>query len=233
MLASTLSKTMTLPCDVWVVAALRWSWWPARSISSPCSPFERVLVHRSSAGESPAAPPVSAPQCRPPFPAPHFSRTLSDHVAHQLSTSLRPCRLMPARMAPSAGGLEHPLQLPQARIGTRRHHRYRERHSGRGWHGGCRPAHRIADAIVGRASSVACARKTLYPAPWQSRAGCAVCMHQVSAATAAAAATLSMAVVAAGSGTGAELPARERAGIAPGARRRGAAGVVSGQGSRQ
>ena len=61
-------------------------------------------------------------------------------------------------------------------------------------------------------------------------------MQQVSAAAAATAAIGNCALaiaVAAISGTRAVLPAHERAGIAPGARRRGVAGAVSGQGSRQ
>ena len=139
-----------------------WRWWPARSISSPRSPFERVLVRPSSASESPPAPPLPAPRCRPPFPTPHFSRTLSVHVAHRLSTSFRPLCLLPARVARSAGVLYHPLRVLQARIGTRRHHRDRDRRDRLGRHF-CRPARRITDATFGRASSVARAR-ALYPA---------------------------------------------------------------------
>ena len=76
-------------------------------------------------------------------------------------------------MAPSAGVLDHPLQVPQARIGTRRHHRDRERRDRRGKHRG-RPADRIYDSTVGRASSVARAR-ALYPAHPGSPALAAPC----------------------------------------------------------
>jgi len=108
------------------------------------------------------APPMHALRSIAPFHSPSVPCACVARVAHRLSTSLRPLCLLPARVAPSAGVLDHPLQVPQARIGTRRHHRDRERRDRLVRHDG-QQAHRIFDAIVGRASSAACAR-ALYPA---------------------------------------------------------------------
>ena len=69
-----------------------------------------------------------------------------------------------------------PWYLAAARNAIRRHQRdcacrHRlDRHRGR-------PADRICDSTGPRSARA----RAFYPAPWQSRVGCAVCMHQVSA----------------------------------------------------
>ena len=149
------------------------AWWPERSTSTLSSRCERVLAHRSSTGESRPAPPLPALRCRPLFSTPHLSRALSVLVTHFLATSCRPLRLLPARVARSAGVLQYPLQVQQVRIDLRHHQRDRGCRDRLGEHRR-QPAGWLSDPTVGRASSVARARAMYpaypaYPARWLCR----------------------------------------------------------------